>query len=104
MADEVLGKFVSLGGEWVPDTEVAVPDEVVVTHGGAAPAAPTEMWVDLDATGQQGNWADIDSIWAACATGPNSTLMGDDGAMLAAVQGAWPTVAAARYPGLVVAL
>jgi len=45
-----------------------------------------------------GNWGDIDAIWAACATGPNSTLLADDGAMLAAVQGVWSAVAAARYP------
>jgi hypothetical protein len=45
-----------------------------------------------------GNWGDIDAVWSAVATGPNSALMADDGAMLAAVQAVWSKVAAARYP------
>ena len=48
------------------------------------------------------SWMDIEAIMAAVAAGPNSTpAVTDDGALLAAVQGVWPVVAAARYPGAV---
>jgi hypothetical protein len=45
-----------------------------------------------------GNPVDIDAVVAAVVVGPNSATLGEDADLLAAVQGAWPTVAAARYP------
>lgn len=45
-----------------------------------------------------GNWVDIDAIIAAVVTAPGNENLTDDGALLAAVQAVWPTVAAARYP------
>lgn len=45
-----------------------------------------------------GNLTDIDAVVAAICTGPNSGELGDDAALLSAVQSVWPTVAAARYP------
>jgi uncharacterized membrane protein len=45
-----------------------------------------------------GDYTDIDAVIAAVCTGPNSAILGEDPALLAAVQGVWPTVAAARYP------
>jgi len=44
-----------------------------------------------------GTYADIDSVIAAIVTGPNSGTLDDDGALLAAVQAAWPNVSAALY-------
>jgi hypothetical protein len=45
-----------------------------------------------------GSMADIDAVIAAICVGANSALLGDDGDLLSAVNTAWPTVAAARYP------
>jgi hypothetical protein len=45
-----------------------------------------------------GDMTDIDAVIAAVCTGPNSASLGEDPALLAAVQSVWPTVAAARYP------
>lgn len=45
-----------------------------------------------------GNWTDIDAVIAAIATAPGNEGLDDDGALLAATQAVWPTVAAARYP------
>ena len=45
-----------------------------------------------------GSVTDIDAIAAAVCVSPNSATLEDDGALLAAVQLVWPTVAAARYP------
>jgi hypothetical protein len=45
-----------------------------------------------------GDLHDIDAVVAAICTGPNSADLGEDAALLAAVQAVWPTVAAARYP------
>lgn len=56
---------------------------------------------DIAALGQAivgGSGSDIDSVIAGIVTGPNSAELADDGALLAAVQSVWPTVAAARYP------
>ena len=51
-----------------------------------------------------GSWMDIEAIMASVSVGPNGTLaVTDDSALLSAVQAVWPTVAAARYPGLVAA-
>jgi len=48
------------------------------------------------------SWMDIEALMASVAAGPNSTpAVTDDGALLSAVQAAWPSVAAARYPGAV---
>lgn len=45
-----------------------------------------------------GNGQDIDALIGAICTGPNWATLNEDPALLAAVQAAWPTVAAARYP------
>ena len=40
----------------------------------------------------------LDSVSAAVITGPNFPTIGEDPALLAAVQAVWPTVAAALHP------
>jgi len=45
-----------------------------------------------------GKPSDIDAVIAAICVGPNSDFLDEDGALLAAVQAVWPTVAAALYP------
>lgn len=45
-----------------------------------------------------GNWTDIDAVIAAVVSAPGNEGLDDDGALLAATQAVWPTVAAARYP------
>lgn len=45
-----------------------------------------------------GNLTDIDAVIAAVNVGPNWDQLDDDSGLLAAVQGVWPSVAAARYP------
>lgn len=46
-----------------------------------------------------GDMQDIDAVIAGVCVGPNYATVGDDQALLSAVQGVWPAVAAARYPG-----
>lgn len=46
----------------------------------------------------RGLWTDIDAVWTAVATGPNYATIGDDQALLSAVQSVWPSVAAILYP------
>lgn len=46
-----------------------------------------------------GDLQDIDAVIAAICVSPNWATIGEsDPDLLAAVQGVWPTVAAARYP------
>jgi hypothetical protein len=45
-----------------------------------------------------GSVTDIDAVAAAVCVGPNYAELDDDAALLGAVQTAWPSVAAARYP------
>lgn len=45
-----------------------------------------------------GNWTDIDALMAGAVSAPGSQGIDTDPGLLAAVQGVWPTVAAARYP------
>jgi len=45
-----------------------------------------------------GDMQDIDAVIAAVSVSPSWDQLDDDAALLAAVQGVWPTVAAARYP------
>ena len=45
-----------------------------------------------------GDWVDIDAIIAAICAGENSDALDDDAELMSAVQGVWPTVAAARHP------
>lgn len=45
-----------------------------------------------------GTWVDIDAVIAAVVTAPGNQGLEEDGALLAATQTVWPTVAAARYP------
>lgn len=44
-----------------------------------------------------GDWGDIDALIVAVVTGPNGHLVEQELELLAAVQGAWPLVAKARY-------
>lgn len=44
-----------------------------------------------------GRMEDVFAVIAAACVGPNWSSLDDDQALLAAVQGAWPVVAAARY-------
>jgi len=56
---------------------------------------------DIASLGQEvvaGNMAEIDAVIAAITHGPNSATLDEDGALLAAVQAVWPTVAAALHP------
>ena len=46
----------------------------------------------------RGLWTDIDAIWAAVASGPNSATLGEDLDLLSAVQSVWPSVTAIIYP------
>lgn len=45
-----------------------------------------------------GTMIDIDAVIAAVVVAPGNEGLEDDGALLAATQAVWPTVAAARYP------
>jgi hypothetical protein len=45
-----------------------------------------------------GEWAAIDPLIAAICVGPNSAALDNDADLTAAMQGAWPAVAAARHP------
>jgi hypothetical protein len=45
-----------------------------------------------------GKAQDIDAVIGAACTGPNWDQLDEDAGLLAAVQAAWPTVAAALYP------
>jgi hypothetical protein len=45
----------------------------------------------------RGHVGDIDTLIAAICVGPNSATLEDDGALLGAVQLAWPGTAAAMY-------
>ena len=45
-----------------------------------------------------GSVQDIDAVIAAICTGESWDALGDDEALVGAVQNRWPTVAAARYP------
>ena len=45
-----------------------------------------------------GNLTDIEAVLMAIVTAPGNEGLEEDGALLAATQAVWPTVAAARYP------
>jgi hypothetical protein len=47
-----------------------------------------------------GNASDVDALIAAICVGPNSADLDDDGALLGAVQLAWPVTASAMYSTL----
>jgi hypothetical protein len=77
-------------------------DMCIREQGYIYATAPDPQDASLGQNVTAGSPTDIDAVAAAVCVSPNYLTLEDDGALLAAVQSVWHTVAQARYPAMAV--